>query len=308
LKVTGEPVLGVVNQFNFSSLKKRIYMINKIKSARMHLLKFLFVVPLVALLLLSFRSKPSLENTYYATGMVLDAITLQPIAGAEVKEAFSGRTAITGKNGYYSIELPITSKELKHRCSISAAGYHDKMDDRVVRYSENIPKKSGSLVFVGLTRTGIGGFVKDGDLPEKNGSLVTHPDAAELQQLFETAKAEIIGERETADADRTQAATVPPSPPSPPSAALQTIFNQSQRPYHYVNGVHYLVNEQGGVTSVEGLADRLLIAVDDRFYTGEELNKAFGKRRIGACRVRFLDAAGVSKHNAEVLLEVTVKE
>jgi hypothetical protein len=57
LKVVGEPRFRMVNAFNFSSLKKRITMMNKIKSSKSHLLKFLFVLPLVAIMLLAFRQQ-----------------------------------------------------------------------------------------------------------------------------------------------------------------------------------------------------------------------------------------------------------
>lgn len=56
LNVVGRPAYRIANSFNFSSLKKRIVMMNKSKSARLHLVKFLFVLPLVAVLLLAFRS------------------------------------------------------------------------------------------------------------------------------------------------------------------------------------------------------------------------------------------------------------
>lgn len=56
LKVVGAPAFAIANQFNFSSLKKRIAMMNKIRSAKVHLIKFLFVLPLVTVLLLAFRS------------------------------------------------------------------------------------------------------------------------------------------------------------------------------------------------------------------------------------------------------------
>jgi len=57
LKVIGEPRYRLANNFNISSLKKRIIMMNKIGSARLHLLKFLFVLPLAGLLLVAFRDK-----------------------------------------------------------------------------------------------------------------------------------------------------------------------------------------------------------------------------------------------------------
>jgi TonB-dependent SusC/RagA subfamily outer membrane receptor len=60
LKVAGGAAYRITNQFNFSFLKKRIAMMNKMKSAKLHLVKFLFVLPLIAVLLLSFRGK--IEN------------------------------------------------------------------------------------------------------------------------------------------------------------------------------------------------------------------------------------------------------
>lgn len=57
LKVVGVPQYSITNHFNFSSLKKRIVMMNKIKSARFHLVRFLFVLPMLAVLLLAYRQK-----------------------------------------------------------------------------------------------------------------------------------------------------------------------------------------------------------------------------------------------------------
>lgn len=66
LKVMGNAPFRIAPQFNFSSLKKRIAMMNKIKSARIHLVKFLFVLPLAAFMLLAFRGMqqkdPSVES------------------------------------------------------------------------------------------------------------------------------------------------------------------------------------------------------------------------------------------------------
>ncbi|MES1160329.1 MAG: hypothetical protein ABUM51_06220, partial [Bacteroidota bacterium] len=83
---------------NFSSLKKRIIMMNKIKSAKMHLLKFLFIVPLLAVLLLAFRERihavrniPSVASVKGAGGkdvvIPMNAEILQPLVnGATGKD------------------------------------------------------------------------------------------------------------------------------------------------------------------------------------------------------------------------------
>lgn len=56
LKVTGIASFSVANNFNLSSLKKRIIMMNKKTSASVHLLRFGLIVPVLAVLLLAFRS------------------------------------------------------------------------------------------------------------------------------------------------------------------------------------------------------------------------------------------------------------
>jgi TonB-dependent SusC/RagA subfamily outer membrane receptor len=57
LKVVGQAQYRLANNFNFSSLKKRIAMMNKLKTARLHLVKFLFILPLLAVLLVAFRNR-----------------------------------------------------------------------------------------------------------------------------------------------------------------------------------------------------------------------------------------------------------
>lgn len=57
LKVIGNNHFSIANQFNFSSLKKRIAMMNKLRSTKVHLVKFMFVLPLVSVLLLAFRNE-----------------------------------------------------------------------------------------------------------------------------------------------------------------------------------------------------------------------------------------------------------
>ena len=62
LKVFGTSQFSIANQFNFSSLKKRIAMMNKMKSARTHLAKFLFLIPVLTIVLLAFRKQNTIEN------------------------------------------------------------------------------------------------------------------------------------------------------------------------------------------------------------------------------------------------------
>ncbi|WEK38038.1 MAG: TonB-dependent receptor plug domain-containing protein [Candidatus Pseudobacter hemicellulosilyticus] len=56
LKVTGLSAYSIANNFSFSSLKKRIAMMNKAKTARVQLIRFLFLLPVLAVVLLAFRT------------------------------------------------------------------------------------------------------------------------------------------------------------------------------------------------------------------------------------------------------------
>jgi len=56
LKVIGNSQYSIATQFNFSSLKKRIAMMNKTKSAKLQVGRFLFLFPLLAIILLAFRN------------------------------------------------------------------------------------------------------------------------------------------------------------------------------------------------------------------------------------------------------------
>ena len=77
LQVNGLPAFRLANQFNFSPLKNRIVMMNKMPSARPQLAKFLFLLPLVAVLLFAFRSvKTIAEGKDNQSLTLIDGINL----------------------------------------------------------------------------------------------------------------------------------------------------------------------------------------------------------------------------------------
>lgn len=83
LKVTGIAPFSFTSHFNFSSLKKRIVMMNKNKTAQVHLVRFLFIVPLLAVVLLAFRNA-HFNNT---TISIVTTDTL-PAKNKSIEEAF----------------------------------------------------------------------------------------------------------------------------------------------------------------------------------------------------------------------------
>ena len=79
LKVIGISQFSIANQFNFSSLKKRIAMMNKIKTAKVQLLKSLFILPVIAMLLLAFRGHLH-DRVAPAKTIILDTIPKSKVA------------------------------------------------------------------------------------------------------------------------------------------------------------------------------------------------------------------------------------
>lgn len=63
LKVIGNNQFSIAPKFNFSSLKKRIAMMNKLQTNKKQLLRFLLLLPVLAIVLLSFRKEIKTQFT-----------------------------------------------------------------------------------------------------------------------------------------------------------------------------------------------------------------------------------------------------
>ncbi len=115
LKVIGNNHFSIANKFNFSSLKKRIAMMNKVQTSKRHLLRLLLILPAVAVLLLAFRSQTKSNDTIPAQAQlsapspVSDAAAVSkpdlsdaPSAVSAVAPAASADTTplLTNRKGY----------------------------------------------------------------------------------------------------------------------------------------------------------------------------------------------------------------
>lgn len=159
LKVVGAPAYRLANSFNFSSLKKRIIMMNKIRSARLHLVKFLFILPLIGVLLVAFRNKVDGlwtghgrhsghgmsdpgdsgnadgssdagggsfgPRVIHAAGMVFDVDDKTAIADVLVRDAVTGLETHTDSRGFYRLMIPVTADSVRVSLSFKKAGYED---------------------------------------------------------------------------------------------------------------------------------------------------------------------------------------
>ncbi|SKC05349.1 M56 family metallopeptidase [Dyadobacter psychrophilus] len=149
LKVTGVPEYRLTSQFNFPSLKQRIMMMNKARTPKIYLIRFLFLAPLIIALLVAFRpdldrlqmisgnhavmhrggkSKPRLtqpKDSYaYCAGVILDAATRKPIGDAQL-ELVAGGSVVkilrTDRDGYFYSDLkaaPVSGKHLLYSISL----------------------------------------------------------------------------------------------------------------------------------------------------------------------------------------------
>jgi hypothetical protein len=130
LKVMGEPRYRLANNFNFSSLKKRIVMMNKIRSARVQLLKLLFLLPLAGVLLVAFRDRygdwwqPAKGQVYVnVAGIVFDLSSKDPLAGVMVRDSISGLQTTTDDQGFYKLHIPFLHDSMRIGLKFYRADY-----------------------------------------------------------------------------------------------------------------------------------------------------------------------------------------
>lgn len=129
LKVVGAPAYRLANNFNFSSLKKRIIMMNSIKSTRLHLVKFLFIFPLLAVLLVAFRGQHTLNDKIISN-----------------TNASSGKSIVTSGQPEQLLRLISLHKKVAGRSS----GHNPAMS------KDTVPVRIGSLLLMDTAKRGEG--------------------------------------------------------------------------------------------------------------------------------------------------------
>jgi hypothetical protein len=149
LKVIGQPRYRLANNFNFSSLKKRIAMMNKIQSARLQLIKFLFMLPLLATLLVAFRgqyegifkkySGPLYVN---AAGIIVDIRDYSPLAAVIIKDAQTGLSTTTDEHGFYKLRLPVPHDTFRMQLELSKEGFEK---NSIRYYNPKITEPRGAI-------------------------------------------------------------------------------------------------------------------------------------------------------------------
>lgn len=120
LKVIGNNHFSIAPKFNFSSLKKRIAMMNKMKSAGVHLVKFLFILPMLAVLLLAFRNQ-------YVERQAKDHLLTRPGLMHAVLTDTLPNARVSNSKGYY-----IDIKGINGECTVVVKNKEGKEVERVL--------------------------------------------------------------------------------------------------------------------------------------------------------------------------------
>lgn len=122
LKVVGNNHYSIAPNFNFSSLKNRIVMMNQIKSARVQIIRFLFVLPLLAVLLLAFREvrqKESRNSFQQQNAITADTVPVNDIASVNVNkngdEAIISIILKDGTTDTYNLNDPIQKEAFENK-------------------------------------------------------------------------------------------------------------------------------------------------------------------------------------------------
>ncbi|PZP46497.1 MAG: hypothetical protein DI598_12035 [Pseudopedobacter saltans] len=102
--------ISFTNNFNISSLKKRIAMMNKNQTSKINRWRILLILPILGIVLFSFRKKDNSKDSIQIAGIVLDAVTKKPIEGVKVILKFDSLTFFsrTNLNGYYNLNIKMS--------------------------------------------------------------------------------------------------------------------------------------------------------------------------------------------------------
>lgn len=132
LKVIGNRQFAFTNHFNFSSLKKRIVMMNSIKSAKLNVIRFLFLLPVIAVLLLSFRNEMKKETKLVVGDEAANPGSLLLKAEATEKP---GNTALSNEE-MISDTIPGTKKDTQNLIGV-ISGKDDTAENKKPLYIIN---------------------------------------------------------------------------------------------------------------------------------------------------------------------------
>lgn len=224
LKVIGNTQFSIAPKFNFNSLKNRIVMMNKIRSAKVQLLRFMFILPLVAVMLLAFRSnykynqdkKQNMLLHVHGVKQVTDTLPAPPVTPDNILTV-----NVTKKDTVQKVEIVLKDGK-KEVYNLNDAKQKEEFEKKYGKLPPPPPpvpsttnlKLQGEIKTVNVYKTDATNKVK----------IVLQNDKTEEYDLnIPEQKAEL----ESKYGPVTVAVTAPPPPPSPVATTIAlTVANK----------------------------------------------------------------------------------
>ncbi len=212
LKVVGISKFSIANQFNFSSLKKRIAMMNKNKSARAHLLKFVLLLPLMLIVLLAFRKANNSDNVQ---------VRNKPFQVTNEFDSIPGSVDVVKPVGPAKKVLPANVKKIHVTDDLAIVSLENGETERF-----DLKKETEKIAF----EKKYGNLVPQPPVPPKPTSpdIISLPEGVKRMEINlekaivelkngETETFNLINKSERAAFENKYGKISPPNPPNPPS-------------------------------------------------------------------------------------------
>ena len=162
LKVMGNKQFTFTNHFNFSSLKKRIAMMNTLKTAKVHLIKFLFLLPVVAVLVLSFRKEVNATERRAGEQANKESIIENEGIGSFIIRGHEYKSSVKSTD-----TIPKTKKNKEHVIEFFADSLRDQSDTIIIKGNAGLTIKGIDIVKKPL-------FIFDGkEIPNSSVNLIS---------------------------------------------------------------------------------------------------------------------------------------
>lgn len=294
LEVSGVSKYNLVSHFNIHSLKKRIAMMNKSKSKQSSTFRFIFILPILCLLLLSFRTKleilPILKSglskatdllkaketvkknetsfvdtnkplkKYITLGIVLDEATFQPIAGVTIKEANHQLETKTDARGVYKITITDTSSRVNYNFKMSKKGL-PFLADQSGSYTNESEKNETGVIMISSIRTK--------PINDQKAGLVNSSSYSSTEPTLENLHVcigKFVKSREN-------------------EAVIKLANEKNERIFEVIDNQSFILRANGTVhASMNGISP--LILIEGKILTGEELNANYKRSQIKIKSIR----------------------
>jgi hypothetical protein len=265
-------------------------MMNKGKSAKSQWLKFLFILPLLVVLLVAFRdavNRPDAakENTLTLSGLVVDAITLAPLTGVSLHEVHTHSTTTTDSRGYYSITVRMEQHVVQTKVQISKDGY-EKLNSESKIATKKPEGSIGSIEIIGMVTASAGrenGFVQSFPPSGDDPAISAAPGYNEVMKKFKQVKSMQQTQRK-----------------------LQGLIKDSEKPYWIVDGQSFIVSKGGSWASTDELTD--IVYVDGKKLTGEEVNKTITRSSFTSAGALEREAAKIKYGIEQPVMEIYINK